>query len=63
MDGKTFIVEMVKAGAWPALTAGTLYFFRNYIRRLVLVFARSLRQMETVKLAGIEMAKRALEPA
>lgn len=63
MDNKTFIVELVKAAAWPALAGFALYQYRNYLKRVMLVLARSMRRMDSLKFAGVEMARNALEPA
>ncbi|MGB3882007.1 MAG: hypothetical protein WA955_15665 [Diaphorobacter nitroreducens] len=63
MDNKTFIVEFVKAAAWPALAGFALYQYRNYLKRVMLVLARSMRRMDSLKFAGVEMARSALEPA
>lgn len=55
MDVLTFIVEMTKAAAWPALLGLTLLSFRSPLLRLLVSAIRFFRRAKSVKVGGVEM--------
>lgn len=63
MDWLQAVVEVLKAGAWPLVIGGALFYFRRPVKELLEALPAAVQKLESIKAAGIEIALKKAELA